>query len=122
MTTTIHPTACIADNVKLGDGVIIGPYAVIEPDVVLGDGCEIEAHAVIKRFVRMGSGNRVHSHVVLGDLPQDIAFSAETVSYLTIGGNNVFREGFTAHRATVVEGATVIGSQCFFYEPQSCCA
>ena len=41
MTTTIHPTACIADNVKLGDGVIIGPYAVIEPDVVLGDGCEI---------------------------------------------------------------------------------
>ncbi|MDP7537633.1 MAG: acyl-ACP--UDP-N-acetylglucosamine O-acyltransferase [Methylococcales bacterium] len=114
MTNHIHPTACIADNVKLGDAVIVGPYVVIEPDVVIGEGCEIQAHAVIKRFTQMGSSNRVHSHVVLGDLPQDIAFKAATVSYLTIGDNNVFREGFTAHRATVVEGATIIGSQCFF--------
>jgi UDP-N-acetylglucosamine acyltransferase len=52
--------------------------------------------------------------VVLGDLPQDTSFKAETESWLEIGANNVFREGFTAHRASVAGSATVIGSGGYF--------
>lgn len=114
MTQTIHPTACIADNVTLGENVSIGPYVVIEPDVVIGDDCRIAAHCVLQRYVRLGRGNVLHPHVVLGGLPQDISFDAETVSWLEIGDENVFREGFTAHRATVAGGATRIGSRGFF--------
>lgn len=114
MAQHIHPTACLADTVVLPEDVTIGPFAVIEDDVAIGPGCNIGSHAVLRRHVRMGSGNVLHPHVVLGDLPQDVSFREETVSYLQIGNDNVFREGFTAHRATQEHGATRIGSGCYF--------
>ncbi len=114
MANIIHPSAYIAPGVVLGDNNIIGPFAVIEADVEIGNDCEIGAHVVIQRYVKMGSGNIVHPQVVLGDLPQDTSFKAETVSYLRIGDNNVFREGFTAHRASKEFAETVIGSGAYF--------
>ena len=114
MAQNIHPTACIAETAEIGDEVSIGPFAVIEGDVKIGGGSQIQAHAVVKRYVQMGENNTVHSNVVLGDLPQDIGFDANTVSYLNIGDNNVFREGFTAHRASVENSTTTIGSKCYF--------
>ena len=114
MSQTIHPTACVAENVELGEHVSIGPFAVIDPDVILGDNCQIGAHAVIQSYVKMGAGNILHPHAVLGGLPQDTSFKAETVSWLEIGNENVFREGFTAHRSATENGKTVIGSNCFF--------
>lgn len=114
MPAQIHPTACIAATAILGDGVLVGPYAVIEDHVEIGAGCQIGAHSVIQRHVKMGAGNILHPHVVLGGLPQDVHFNAATVTYLQIGDRNVFREGFTAHRATLENGATQIGSDCYF--------
>jgi UDP-N-acetylglucosamine acyltransferase len=113
MPQQIHPTAYIAAGAKLGDDVTVGPFAVIESPVEIGDGCKIGAHAVIQPYVKMGKGNSLHPHVVLGDLPQDTGFKAETVSWLIIGDNNVFREGFTAHRSAKENGETKIGSGCF---------
>ncbi len=106
MTQNIHPTAYIATDAVLGEHIIVGPFAVIESGVELGDACQIGAHAVIQPFVKMGSGNILHPHAVLGDLPQDTSFKAETVSWLIIGDNNVFREGFTAHRSSKESAAT----------------
>lgn len=114
MTQQIHPTAYIGSDVKLGDGIIVGPFAVIESGAVLGDHCQVGAHAVVHGHVRMGVGNILHPHAVLGGLPQDLGFKAETVSWLIIGDNNVFREGFTAHRASKENAETRIGSDCFF--------
>jgi UDP-N-acetylglucosamine acyltransferase len=114
MTQQIHPTAFIAPDVTLGDGLIVGPFAVIESGAVLGDQCRVGAHAVVHGHVRMGAGNILHPHAVLGGLPQDTGFNAETVSWLSIGDNNVFREGFTAHRATKENAETRIGSGCYF--------
>ncbi len=114
MAQTIHPTAYIADGAILGDNVTIDAFAVIESGTEIGDGCKIGAHAVVQPYVKMGQNNVLHPHAVLGGLPQDVSFKAETVSYLKIGDENVFREGFTAHRATVENGETLIGSQCYF--------
>ncbi|MGD7036773.1 acyl-ACP--UDP-N-acetylglucosamine O-acyltransferase [Methylotuvimicrobium buryatense] len=114
MAQNIHPTACIAENVKLGEDVTIGPFAVIESDVDIGAHCQIGPHAVVQRYVKMGEGNIVHPHAVLGGLPQDLGFNPETVTWLEIGNGNQFREGFTAHRATKENGATRIGSGCYF--------
>lgn len=114
MPQKIHPTACIAEHVTLADDVCIGPFAVIEQDVEIGEGCQIGAHAVIQQYVKMGGGNILHPQVVLGGLPQDTSFKAETVSWLEIGKNNVFREGFTAHRSATENAITQIGSDCFF--------
>lgn len=114
MAQNIHPTACIAENVTLGEDVTIGPFAVIESDVEIGARCQIGPHAVVQRYVKMGEGNIVHPHAVLGGLPQDLGFNPKTVTWLEIGNGNQFREGFTAHRATKENGATRIGSGCYF--------
>jgi UDP-N-acetylglucosamine acyltransferase len=112
--TLIHPSAYIAANTKLDATVSVGPFAVIEEGAEIGANCQIGAHAVVHGKVRMGSGNILHPHAVLGGLPQDTGFKPETESWLEIGDNNVFREGFTAHRATVAGSATKIGSGCYF--------
>lgn len=114
MTKNIHPTACIADGVRLAKNVTIGPFAVIEAQVTLGNHCQLGAHAVVQSYVKLGEGNILHPHAVLGGLPQSIGFEPSTVSWLEIGDNNVFREGFTGHRSATKDGTTRIGSHCFF--------
>lgn len=114
MKQNIHPTAYISPDAKIGENVRIGAFAVIENHVEIGANCIIQAHAVIQSFTKMGCGNVVHPNVVLGDLPQDIHFNSETITWLEIGNNNTFREGFTAHRATKENDATRIGNHCYF--------
>lgn len=114
MTHSIHPSAYMAKDVILGDNVTVGAFAVIESGVEIGANCIIGAQAVIQPLVKMGANNTVHPHAVLGGLPQDTHFKADTVSYLHIGDNNIFREGFTAHRSAKEQGITLIGSGCYF--------
>jgi len=114
MATLIHPSACVGANAVLGENVVVGPFAVIEDGATLGDNCQVGAHAVVHGEVRMGESNILHPHAVLGGLPQDLSFKRQTQTRLEIGDRNEFREGFTAHRATVAEGATRIGSDCYF--------
>ena len=49
---SVHATAIVSPDARLGRDVSIGPYAVIEDGTVIGDGCEIRAHAVVKRYTR----------------------------------------------------------------------
>jgi len=114
MAHNIHPTACISPDAVLGDNIIVGPFAVIETGAEIGADCQVGAHAVVHSHVKMGAGNILHPHAVLGGLPQDTSFKTETVSWLIIGDNNVFREGFTAHRASKENSETRIGSGCYF--------
>jgi UDP-N-acetylglucosamine acyltransferase len=114
MAQNIHSTAFIASDVTLGDDITVGPFAVIETGAELGANCQLGAHAVVHGHVKMGAGNILHPHAVLGGLPQDTSFKADTVSWLIIGDNNVFREGFTAHRSSKENAETRIGSGCFF--------
>jgi UDP-N-acetylglucosamine acyltransferase len=112
LTTSIHPTAVIHANARVGKGVEIGPYVIIEDDVVIGDGSSIAAHTVIKQHTRMGRENRVSEHVVIGAEPQDYKFGGVR-SYVSIGDGNLIREGVTIHRGTTPEGHTTIGDNCF---------
>ncbi len=114
MVQNIHPTAYIAPGVVLDDSVKVGPFAVIESGAEIGANSYIGAHAVVHSHVKMGSGNVLHPHAVLGGLPQDTGFKPETESWLIIGDNNHFREGFTAHRASKEYAETRIGSGCYF--------
>lgn len=114
MTNIIHPTAYIAPTAKLGEHNQIGPFVVIDDNVEIGSHCRLGPHAVLQSGVKMGDNNVLHAQVVLGDLPQDVSFKASTPSFLQIGDNNVFREGFTAHRASKEGQATIIGASCYF--------
>ncbi|HSR70001.1 MAG TPA: acyl-ACP--UDP-N-acetylglucosamine O-acyltransferase [Acidobacteriota bacterium] len=105
---SVHPTALVHPSSKLGRGTQVGPYAVIEEDVEVGENCRIAAHAVLKRFTRLGNRNQLHEHAVLGGTPQDLKFQEQETA-LTVGDDNVIREGVTLHRASSGQ-ATRIGS------------
>jgi UDP-N-acetylglucosamine acyltransferase len=108
----IHPTAIVDPGAELADDVEVRAGSIVESDVTIGPGTIIKEHAIIRRYTTMGAGNTVDSFVEIGGLPQDHAFDPDTVSYVTIGDNNVLRSGVTVHRATGEGNATVIGNDC----------
>jgi len=114
MSSIIHPSAIISESAIIGQNVTIGAFTIIEDKVEIGDNCHIGAQVLIRPYTKMGQGNKVHAQVVLGDIPQDTSFDEAVMSYLEIGDNNTFREGFTAHRGSELEASTRIGSHCFF--------
>jgi UDP-N-acetylglucosamine acyltransferase len=109
---SIHHTAIVSPDARLGPNVSVGPYAVIEAGTRIGASTEIRAHAVVKRFTTIGEGNLIHESAVIGGEPQDVAFRP-CESFLTIGARNRIREGVTIHRGTKAGSTTVVGSDCF---------
>lgn len=110
----IHPTAIVAADAKLGEGVEIGPYTVIGSQVEIGDGCHIGPHAVVNGPTRMGRENRVFQFASIGDAPQDHSYRGEPTR-LEIGDRNTFRECCTINRGTAKDkSVTRIGSDNLF--------
>ncbi len=109
----IHSTALVDPKAELGANVTVGPFCVIDANVKIGDNVRIGPHVTILPYTTIGAGCTIHDHAVLGDLPQDLAFKADTVSYVRIGANCTIREGVTIHRGTKPETETVIGEGCF---------
>ena len=110
---SIHPTATVNPKAELGANVTIGPFCVIDAAVKIGANTRIGPHVTILPFTTIGAGCSLHANVVLGDLPQDLAFKADTISYVRIGTNCTIREGVTIHRGTKPETETVVGDGCF---------
>jgi UDP-N-acetylglucosamine acyltransferase len=107
----IHPTAVIDPQSQLDPSVEIGPYAVVEGPVRIGAGCRLAAHVHILGHTTIGDGCRIHSGAVIGDWPQDRAYTGAE-SYVRIGKENVIREHVTIHRGTAPGSETVIGDRC----------
>jgi len=108
----IHKTAIIDVAAELGKDVSVAPFAYIEGNVRIGDNCVIGPHASVLRYTTLGEKCIVHAGAVLGDLPQDLAFSG-CDSFVKIGANCVIREGVTVHRGTKPGTTTEIGDNCF---------
>ncbi len=61
----VHPSAIIADDVKLGNHVAIGPRVVIEAGVTIGDNAQIGAACYIGHNSHVGAGTRLWPNVTL---------------------------------------------------------
>lgn len=112
MNGDIHETALVSADAEIEDGVTIGPYAVVEGDVHIGAGTCIGAHAVIRRHTRIGRNNDIDAHAVIGGKPQHTNYDG-SLTRVSIGDDNIIREGVTIHRAYEPGGCTRIGSGCF---------
>ena len=110
---TIHKSAVISKKAGLGSKNVIGPNVVIEAGVTIGSNNIIGPGAVIFKGTLMGDGNRIHAGTVIGDTPQDVAFSG-VESFVEIGNNNRIREYCTIHRGTKAHSSTMIGNDNFF--------
>ena len=114
MTGAIHPTAVIAPNAVLAEGVEIGAYTVIGPGVEIGANTKVGPHVVINGPTRIGADNRIYQFSSIGDAPQDKKYKGEPTR-LEIGDRNVIRECVTLNRGTTKDlGVTRIGSDNLF--------
>ncbi len=119
MSNTIHKTAIVGEQVKLGENVNIGPYAVIEAQVTLGDNVIVGAHCVVEGHTTIGNGCQLYTGAVIGSPPQDRKHQKADKVFLNIGANNVFREYVTVNPGTVEGGGeTRIGDNNLF---MACC-
>lgn len=108
MPANIHPSAIIAPNARLAEGVEVGPCAVIDGDVALGRGTKVGPHAYLTGQVEIGEDNVIGASAVIGTEPQDLAYKGAK-SFVRIGRGNVFREYVSIHRGTKEGTGTVIG-------------
>lgn len=111
MSSTIHPTAIIDPNAKIGERVTIGPYAVIENNVTIGDSCEIGSHVLVANGTTLGKSCKIFHCTSIGTIPQDLKYKGEDTT-LIIGDNAIIREFCTINRGTIANGKTVIGNNC----------
>jgi UDP-3-O-[3-hydroxymyristoyl] glucosamine N-acyltransferase len=63
----IHPTAVVAADAKLGEGVSVGAYVVIGPRSRIGAGTKIMPQVTIGADVAIGAHGLFHSGVRIGD-------------------------------------------------------
>lgn len=108
MANQIHERAIVCSD-KIGTDNQIGPNCYIEEGAVIGSGNKIGPNVVIYKGTTLGSGNIIHAGTVLGDEPQDLAFSGEP-TFLEIGDNNRIRENCTLHRGTAPGSTTRVGN------------
>lgn len=105
----IHPTAVIQDGAVIGPGCRIGPYAVVGAEVRLGPDNIVGPHVVIEGRSTIGPRNRFLQFASVGSGPQADGWSGEAAA-LTLGADNVIREGVTLHGA-LGAGSTRIGDR-----------
>jgi UDP-N-acetylglucosamine acyltransferase len=107
----IHPSAIIAADVRLEEGVTIGPGCVVEGGSSIGTGTTLMANVYIGRNVRIGKGNQLFPTCCIGCMPQILGLAGGAgTGGLEIGNNNVIREQVTIHPSMHSDGITRIGS------------
>jgi len=97
---TIHATAIIDPQARVGSNVSVGPYSVIGAGVEIGDDTVIGPHVVIQGPTRIGKRNQFYQFGSIGADPQDKKFHGESDAVLEIGDDNMFREFVTINRGT----------------------
>ena len=95
---SIHPTAIVGPNVKMGKGNYVGPYCILSGHIEIGD------------------DNKFLAHVSVGLPPQHRGFAIEVDKLeekgtVKIGSRNIFHEYVTIHQPW--HELTSIGSDCF---------
>jgi UDP-N-acetylglucosamine acyltransferase len=112
--TTIHPTAIVHSDARLGDNVEIGPYSTVGPNVSIGANTRLISHVVLDGHTEIGEDCLLHPFANLGAAPQHVAHRGEPTRLL-IGSRNVIREQVTMHTGTVLGGGiTRVGSDSFY--------
>ena len=114
----IHPSAVVAENVKLGNNVEIAPHAVIENCVKIGDSVRIGAGSFIGSNTEIGNGSNISPNV---SIYHDITIGNNCIidSGTVIGadGYGLISDNNTHHKIPHIGSVSIgnnvwIGSNC----------
>jgi len=108
----VHPTAVVGASVQLAAGVEVGPFCLLEGRIKIGPRTRLIGHVTILGDTEIGADNVIHPTAVIGDDPQDLAYTG-SLRRLRIGDRNVFREGSTVHRGCEQGEITIVGNDNF---------
>ncbi len=112
MPTSISSLSQVHRSARLGRNVQVGPFCLIGPHVTLGDDCVLDSHVTVIGHCRIGNRNRFLPNVVIGGEPQDKSYRADAPTGVSIGDDNMFREGVTVNRGAEKEDHwTHVGSR-----------
>lgn len=109
--TSIHQTAIVAPEARLGADCYIGPFCTVGAEVSLGEGVRLDSHVAVDGRTSIGRGTHVFPFVSIGLAPQDLKYGGEETA-TEIGEENQIREFVTIHRGTAGGGGvTRIGDR-----------
>ena len=77
---SIHSTAIVSSNAKIGKNVIIGPYCIINNGVVIGDECKLIANVYIDGNTEIGEKCTFYPFSSIGTNQQDLKYKGEQSS------------------------------------------
>lgn len=108
----IHPTAIVADGVKIGATARIGPYTIIEEGTVIEDDVKVFPFCYVGPGCVLKSGVRLYPHVTLY---RSVFLGERTVVHsgavLGADGFGYFWDG-EKHRKVPQVGEVIIGEDC----------
>jgi UDP-N-acetylglucosamine acyltransferase len=108
----IHSSAVIGAEVELAPDVEVGPFCLLEGRIRIGARTRLIGHVTILGDTEIGADNVIHPTAVIGDEPQDLAYTGAPRK-VRIGDRNVFREGSTVHRGCEQGEITIVGDDNF---------
>ena len=108
----IHSSSVVGAEVELAPGVEVGPFCLLEGRIKIGARTRLIGHVTILGDTEMGADNVIHPTAVIGDEPQDLAYTGSPRK-VRIGDRNVFREGSTVHRGCERGEITIVGDDNF---------
>jgi sugar O-acyltransferase (sialic acid O-acetyltransferase NeuD family) len=109
----IHSTVVLADNVELGQGIVLCPQVVISANTRIDDGVAINLHSTVNHDSRIGAWTQINCHcdITGGVVLEEEVFVGSHASVLpgvrvgkgaTIGAGSIVLED-------VAPGTTVVG-------------
>lgn len=111
--TLIHPSAILADNCLLGEGVVIYPYTIISDNVIISDGCIINAFSSVGHDSVLGEYCTISAHCNITGMCRlgDQVFMG-TTSHIIPGikvGNGVYICAGSTVMTRVRDGVKILG-------------
>lgn len=108
-TVYIHPSAVVADHVKIGDGTKIWVNSQIRENVEIGEHCIISKDTYIDHTVKIGSRVKIQNGVSVyaGVTVEDDVFIGPNVAFTNDMYPRAFNEDWTITDTLVRKGASI---------------